>query len=83
MDLFGDKLSTTHIHDNDGTCDQHHLMGEGNINFAPIFDRLKKLGLKYYISNPIATKRALLRKMYAERISLALLQDPHGISDRF
>ena len=48
LDLFGDKLSTTHIHDNDGTCDQHHLMGEGNINFAPIFDRLKKLGLKYY-----------------------------------
>ena len=48
LDLFGDKLSTTHIHDNDGTSDQHHLIGEGNIDFAPILDKLKKLGVKYY-----------------------------------
>ncbi len=48
LDAFGDKLSTTHIHDNDGTGDEHHLMGEGNIDFKPIFNRLKESGLRYY-----------------------------------
>ena len=48
LDMFGDKLTTTHLHDNDGESDQHHLIGEGNINFPPILDRLKKSGLKYY-----------------------------------
>ena len=46
--MFGDKLSTTHIHDNDGTSDQHHLIGEGNIDFPPILQKLKELGVKYY-----------------------------------
>ena len=45
---FGSRLTTTHIHDNDGVTDEHHVMGEGNIDFAPIFARLRKLGLKYY-----------------------------------
>jgi|InofroStandDraft_1065614.scaffolds.fasta_scaffold36454_1 sugar phosphate isomerase/epimerase len=45
---FGDKLVTTHIHDNCGKEDDHHVMGEGNINFAPIFKRLRELNLKYY-----------------------------------
>ena len=45
---FGYKLSTTHIHDNYGKVDEHHVIGEGNINFAHIFAELKKYGLKYY-----------------------------------
>lgn len=48
LDLFGDRLTTTHIHDNDGSSDQHHLMGEGNIDFAPVFGRLARMGVKYY-----------------------------------
>lgn len=45
---FGDRLTTTHIHDNCGKVDDHHVMGEGNIDFAPIFDRLAKRKLVYY-----------------------------------
>lgn len=45
---FGDRLVTTHIHDNNGIEDQHHLMGEGNINYASIFRRLDELNVKYY-----------------------------------
>ncbi len=45
---FGERLSTTHIHDNDGQSDQHHLMGEGNIDFALVFERLAQSGVKYY-----------------------------------
>lgn len=48
LSMFGDKISTTHLHDNDSSCDQHHLIGEGNIDFASVFSRLKKLGVKYY-----------------------------------
>ena len=36
LDLFGDRLTTTHIHDNDGGSDQHHLMGEGLIRVSGI-----------------------------------------------
>lgn len=45
---FGDRLVTTHIHDNNGFADEHHLPGEGDIDFAPIFKRLNALGVKYY-----------------------------------
>ena len=43
-------LVTTHIHDNVGavgdTPDQHHLMGEGNVDFDNIFARLKHFNVK-------------------------------------
>lgn len=45
---FGDKLTTTHIHDNYGKTDDHHVIGEGNIDFAPIFARLAARKLEYY-----------------------------------
>lgn len=48
LSMFGDRLSTTHIHDNDGQSDQHYIIGEGNIDFPPIFRRLAERGLKYY-----------------------------------
>lgn len=48
LGMFGDRLSTTHIHDNDGLFDQHHMIGEGNIDFPPIFRRLAERNLKYY-----------------------------------
>jgi sugar phosphate isomerase/epimerase len=48
LSAFGSKLSTTHIHDNNGEKDEHHLMGEGNINYAPIFARLKELKVTSY-----------------------------------
>lgn len=46
--MFGDRLSTTHIHDNNGQADEHHMLGEGNIDFSPIFDRLAERRVKYY-----------------------------------
>ena len=45
---FGDRLSTSHIHDNDGTDDQHHIMGEGNIDYAKVFKNLGERNLTYY-----------------------------------
>lgn len=48
LSLFGDRLATTHIHDNSGRADEHHIIGEGNIQFSPIFRQLAKRQLKYY-----------------------------------
>lgn len=48
LSMFGNRLVTSHIHDNNGLEDQHHMMGEGNIDFPPILLRMKKLGLQYF-----------------------------------
>lgn len=48
LGAFGDRITTTHIHDNDGTSDQHRIMGEGNIDFQKIFNRLKAAKVEYY-----------------------------------
>ena len=46
LDKYGSMLVTTHIHDNEGPSgtpqDQHHIMGEGNINYDAVFAKLKK-----------------------------------------
>lgn len=34
--MFGDRVTTTHIHDNNGKRDEHHLIGEGNIDFRKV-----------------------------------------------
>ncbi len=41
-----DKLMDMHIHDNDGSKDQHNLMGEGNIDFIKLFKACKKANYK-------------------------------------
>lgn len=50
LEKYGDMLVTTHIHDNVGPVgsdpDQHHLMGEGNIDYDKLFARLKHFGAK-------------------------------------
>lgn len=50
LEKYGDMLVTTHIHDNLGPVgaepDQHHLMGEGAIDYDHIFSRLKHFGVK-------------------------------------
>lgn len=52
LEMYGDMLVTTHIHDNVGAVgskpDQHHVMGEGNVNFDNVFARLKFFGAQRY-----------------------------------
>ncbi|MCQ2435414.1 MAG: sugar phosphate isomerase/epimerase [Clostridia bacterium] len=43
---FGAALCTTHIHDNDGTGDQHRPMGDGTVNYDSVFSGLKALGAR-------------------------------------
>ena len=37
-----DFVTDVHVHDNDGTSDQHKCIGEGNIDFRSIFEDFKK-----------------------------------------
>lgn len=50
LEKYGGMLVTTHIHDNLGPVgaepDQHHLMGEGNVDYDYIFSRLKHFGVE-------------------------------------
>lgn len=75
LSAFGDKISTTHIHDNDGQSDQHHLIGEGNIDFGKIFARLRERNVKYYNLESYCneTSRAYGRLSLAEFLKLSYL----------
>jgi L-ribulose-5-phosphate 3-epimerase len=38
---YGNKLMALHLHDNDGTDDQHRIPGEGTINWDSIIQKIK------------------------------------------
>jgi len=46
LDEFHKYLCTTHIHDNDGTADQHRPMLDGTVNYEKVFTELNKYGAK-------------------------------------
>ena len=48
--MYGDKLMALHLHDNDGTSDQHRLPFDGSIDWSAL---MKKLAESHYTS-PIA-----------------------------
>lgn len=44
LNLYGNKLLALHLHDNDGTDDQHRILGEGTINWQNIRNKIKRIG---------------------------------------
>ena len=42
LDKYGHLLCCLHLHDNDGSCDQHMIPGEGNINWQKLIEALRK-----------------------------------------
>lgn len=42
LDKYGNKLIALHLHDNDGTADQHRIPGDGNINWFEFAQKLKQ-----------------------------------------
>jgi sugar phosphate isomerase/epimerase len=40
---LGKRIINVHLHDNDGSFDQHRVPGEGTINFKPIMKALKEI----------------------------------------
>ncbi len=51
IDKLGDRIVHVHVHDNDGTSDQHRTIGEGNIDFKKHLSRLKGYDGLYVIES--------------------------------
>lgn len=62
VDTFNNRIVHIHIHDNDGSDDQHLPLGRGTVNFAGVFGRLQKYGVKPTIdleTNPEETSACI------------------------
>jgi sugar phosphate isomerase/epimerase len=46
LDRYGDKLMALHLHDNDGSYDQHRIPSEGTINWDSIVRKIQSAGYK-------------------------------------
>lgn len=67
---YGDKLITLHLHDNDGSADQHTLNCVGNIDWAWIAKNLRKYGkdidLDYEIITLVGCKHLSAKEVLDE-----------------
>ncbi len=43
LDLLGDRIFELHLHDNDGSADQHLALGDGCIDYQPLLQWFKQL----------------------------------------
>lgn len=48
--MYGDRLLTLHLHDNDGEEDQHALPGTGTIVWKSLMEKLDRLGYEGALS---------------------------------
>ncbi|MEM3526354.1 MAG: TIM barrel protein, partial [Candidatus Jordarchaeaceae archaeon] len=69
----GEQIINIHLHDNDGSFDQHKVPGTGIINFKPIVKALKKINYDKLITLEIygakdADEIALESKIETEKI---------------
>ena len=51
IDKLGDRIRNIHVHDNDGTADQHLTIGDGNIDFQKHLSRLNGYKGRYIIES--------------------------------
>jgi len=74
MEVLGDRLGEIHIHDNDGTADQHLPVGEGNFPFRELLTLIRQRHPR-----PILTiethSEAGLRRMLENIRAMRLLED--------
>jgi len=51
IDLLGDRIVNVHIHDNNGSNDDHMTIGDGNIDFKKTLSKLSKYKGRYIIES--------------------------------
>lgn len=74
---YGEKLACLHIHDNDGTKDQHRMPFHGTIDFKRLTDGLKKIRYSGDFTlevHPIMKASELLREHQEKEAYLACRQ---------
>lgn len=60
---FKNKIMCVHLHDNDGTSDQHMLPFDGNINWDEVTYELKNANYKGVTTAEVDTKSGYIEKM--------------------
>jgi len=63
METLGDRLGQIHLHDNDGTTDQHLPVGEGNFPFRDFLALIRDRQLKPILTVEAHSERGLRRML--------------------
>ncbi len=74
MEMLGDRLGEIHIHDNDGTTDEHLPVGEGNFPFRELLALVRQKNLQ---ADPHVESHSeqSLRRMLENIRTMKLLED--------
>jgi sugar phosphate isomerase/epimerase len=75
MEVLGDRLGQIHIHDNDGTTDQHLPVGEGNFPFRELLAWVRYRKLKPILTVEAHSEKSL-RRMLENIRTMKLLECP-------
>jgi sugar phosphate isomerase/epimerase len=68
IETLGDRLGEVHIHDNDGTTDEHLPVGEGNIPFRELFARVREKKLRPILTVESHSEKGLRRMLENLRV---------------
>jgi sugar phosphate isomerase/epimerase len=63
MEVLGDRLGEIHIHDNNGTTDQHLPVGEGNFPFRELLTLVRHRNLKPILTVEAHSEKSLRRML--------------------
>jgi sugar phosphate isomerase/epimerase len=63
MEILGDRLGEIHIHDNDGTTDQHLPVGEGNFPFRELLALVRRKNLTPILTVEAHSEKSLRRML--------------------
>ena len=72
--MLGDRLGEIHIHDNDGTTDQHLPVGEGNFPFRELLALVRQKNLRPILTIEMHSDTSL-RRMLENIRAMKLLDD--------
>lgn len=75
LESLGDRLGEIHIHDNNGTTDEHLPVGEGNFPFRELLKAVRERGLKPILTIESHSEKHLWRMVENIR-SMKLLECP-------
>lgn len=63
IEILGDRLGEIHIHDNDGTTDQHLPVGEGNFPFRDLLTLVRQKNLAPILTVEAHSEKSLRRML--------------------
>jgi sugar phosphate isomerase/epimerase len=66
MALYGDRLAYLHLSDNDASYDQHHLIGQGTVDWEAFARLLKNSGFNGRLSLEVVASSVIKKQMDAK-----------------